>query len=328
LKIRTNCRIILKFLFILLPIILISFSKYGYASTSIGNDNFQPNHLCDVQVAFYNGSGAGPYGFKAMTHFLNWAGCLITNVTGQDIIDGCLENFDILCWPGGDYPSFWNEMGLAGKTAVQDFVHQGGGYLGICAGAYYACDYIVWMDDPAFPPPTFKVEGDELNLDLCEAVAWGPIFEIVPRPEPGYDMTQINIVDHTHPITDNLPDSMQIFYAGGPYFVPNAGANIEILGVYDENDTNAIVTCDYGNGRVFLIGPHAEIEEDSYRDGWDPLLDLSDEGSDWPLLYNAVEWLSFQSTKKTTAVSFGFILLILCINLYFFKKRRTDYSKK
>ncbi|MFX1255530.1 MAG: BPL-N domain-containing protein [Promethearchaeota archaeon] len=325
---RTYYDIILKILFILLPIMLISFALIPIVDVS-----FKPNHLCDVQVAFYNGSGAGPYVFGATTHFFNWAGCLITNVTGQDIIDGCLENFDILCWPGGHYPAFWDEMGLAGKNAVQNFVQNGGGYLGICAGAYYACDYIVWMDDPAYPPPDYKVEGDELNLDLCEAVAWGPIFEIAPRPEPGYDMTQIDIVNHIHPITDNLPDHMQIIYIGGPYLVPYVDADLSILGVYNETNDNAIIACSYGNGRVFLIGPHAEIEEDSYRDGWEPLPDLSDEGSDWPLLYNAVEWLSFQSinnstTNNSTAVPFCFPLLILCITLYFFKKRKTALTRK
>ena len=319
---RTNNGIIMKVLSVLLPIILISFVKLSYASVPIDDNNYRPNHLCDVQVAFYNGSGAGPYGSGSLLHFFDWAGCVNTNVSGQDIIDGCLDNFDVLCWPGGDYPSFWTEMGSDGKIAVQDFIQNGGGYLGVCAGAYYACDYIVWMDDPAFPAPDFKVEGDELNLDLCDAVAWGPIFEIVPRPDPGHDMTRINIVNHNHPITDNLPDQMQIFYGGGPYFVPNAGADFTVLGIYDENDTNAIVTCNYGNGRVFLIGPHAEIEEDSNRDGWDPLPYLSDDGSDWPLLYNAVEWLSFQ-TGNTLSIPFSFILLVLCITLYVHKKRRT-----
>jgi len=38
---------------------------------------------------------------------------------------------------------------------------------------------------------------------------------------------------------------------------------------------------DYGLGRVFLIGTHPEIEEDSERD---------DQGSDWELIRKAVLW--------------------------------------
>lgn len=196
-------------------------------------------------------------------------------------------------------------MGLAGKLAVQEFVRNGGGYLGICAGGYYACDYIIWMDDDAFPPPTYKVEGDELNLDLCPGVAIGPIFEIADRPEPGYAMTKIDIINRSHPITDSLPESMQIIYIGGPYFELYEGQNVTVLGTYNVTGSPAIVALPYGEGRVFLIGPHAEVEEDSDRDGQDPIPELSDEGSDWPLLLEAMKWITKISDipKQTSSTS-------------------------
>ena len=285
------------------------------------------NHLTGVHIAMYNGSGSWQYGKKAFPRMLDWAGCTYENVSGQNIIDGCLENFDILYWPGGDYVSYWGEMGIEGKEAVQEFVSDGGGYFGICAGAYYACDYMVWMDDDAFPPPDYKVEGDELNLDLFEGVAWGPIFDLADRPDPGYAMVQVNI-NHNHPITRDLPDTMQILYAGGPYFVPyeNAEQEITILGKYDLTGQNAIVVTSYGKGRVFLLSPHAEVEEDSYRDGFEPFDELSDEGSDWPLLYNAIEWLVFQSQEDTNESSisllFTSLILILIVGCTKYVRRR------
>ncbi len=195
---------------ILILLIFVNFLVFLNPHRSLAHD------LSDIQVAFYDGEGAWEYGRVVMINLFEWMGCNITMVRGDDIKKGCLTNFDVLYWPGGHYPAYWDEMGLAGKLAVQEFVQNGGGYLGICAGAYYACDYIIWKDDPAFPAPTYKVEGDNLNLDLCPGVAIGPIFEIVDRPDPGYAMTRIDILNRSHPITVSLPEYMQIIYIGGP----------------------------------------------------------------------------------------------------------------
>ncbi len=303
---------------------------FSEANTPEHDQDYYIDHLTGVHIAMYNGSGSWSYGKKAVSRLFDWAGCTYENVSGQNIIDGCLENFDILYWPGGDYVSYLGEMDLEGKAAVQEFISSGGGYLGICAGAYYACDYMVWMDDDSFPPPDYKVEGDELNLDLLEGVAWGPIFELAERPEPGYAMVQVNI-NHNHPITSNLPDTMQIIYIGGPYFVLHADAeqDISILGTYDLTEQNAIAATTYGQGRVFLISPHAEVEEDSNRDGYEPFDELPDEGSDWPLLYNALEWLSFKTLEDTSKShsSFLFTNLAMIIIVLWLKKSRRQGKK-
>ena len=250
--------------------------------------------LSNVDVAYYNGEGAWGITETILSNMTKWMGCSFATVRGQDIQDGCLDDYDVLMWPGGHYPAYWDEVGIEGKAEIQEFVSEGGGYLGICAGAYYAADYMVWMDDNSFPPPDYKVEGDELNLDLFPGVAWGPIFEIADRPEPGWAMTEINIVDQNHPITESMPNPMTMFYYGGPYLDPYDDASVSILGEYNVTGTAAIVACEYGKGRVFLIGPHGEIEEGSDRDGWEfpDIPEPDDVESDWPLYRNAVRWLS------------------------------------
>ncbi|MFX0009302.1 MAG: BPL-N domain-containing protein [Candidatus Hermodarchaeota archaeon] len=257
--------------------------------------NLNPTQrLKDLRVAYYNGEGAWSVDNIVVPHLVEWMGCEFMTIRGSDIQAGDLDDFDVLIWPGGHYPAFWEEIGQNGKEKIQNFVANGGGYFGICAGAYYACDYMVWMDDPAFPPPNYKVEGDELNLDLFPGVAWGPIFEIAERPEPGYAMTQINITNHTHPITNSLPESLQIIYIGGPYILPYGGADYTVLGTYNVTGDPAIVACNYGTGRVCLIGPHAEIEEHSDRDGWqffEGYQEPIDKESDWPMLLVIMRWL-------------------------------------
>ncbi|MGD9397682.1 MAG: BPL-N domain-containing protein, partial [Candidatus Thorarchaeota archaeon] len=212
----------------------------------------QPTDLSNVNVAYYNGEGALGTAEIVLSNMTKWMGCSFTTVRGQDIQDGCLDDYDLLMFPGGHYPAYWNEVGLEGKAKIQEFVSGGGGYMGMCAGAYYAADYMVWMDDGAFPAPEYKVEGDELNLDLFPGVAWGPIFEIMNVTDQSWAMTEINLVDQTHPITESMPNPMTMFYSFGPYFEPYDNASVSILGEYDVTGTTAIVACEYGEGRVFL----------------------------------------------------------------------------
>jgi hypothetical protein len=49
---------------------------------------------------------------------------------------------------------------------------------------------------------------------------------------------------------------------------------------------------EFGQGRVFLTGVHTEFEEGSDRDNvlWDNT--MHDPESEWPLMRNAVRWLS------------------------------------
>jgi glutamine amidotransferase-like uncharacterized protein len=266
----------------------------------------EDTELSNVKVAYYNGDGAWNASETVLSNMIKWMGCSFTTVRGQDIQDGCLDDYDVLLWPGGHYPAYWGEVGLDGKAEIQEFVSGGGGYLGICAGAYYAADYMVWMDDDAYPPPDYKVEGDELNLDLFPGVAYGPIFEIADRDTTYWAMVEINIVDQTHPITQSMPNPMTMFYYGGPYLEPYDDANVSVLGVYNITGTPAIVACSYGEGRVFLIGPHGEIEEGSDRDGWafPDIPEPDDVESDWPLYRNAIRWLCKidSSISSTTAL--------------------------
>ena len=94
--------------------------------------------LSNVDVAYYNGDGAWNISETILSNMTEWMGCSFTTVRGQDIQDGCLDDYDVLMWPGGHYPAYWGEVGPEGKAEIQEFVSEGGGYLGICAGAYYA----------------------------------------------------------------------------------------------------------------------------------------------------------------------------------------------
>ena len=63
-------------------------------------------------------------------------------VTVDDIQQGVLDkkNFNVICIPGGSAPRYAKSLGQEGMEIIQAFVKKGGGYVGICAGAFLACE--------------------------------------------------------------------------------------------------------------------------------------------------------------------------------------------
>jgi hypothetical protein len=109
-------------------------------------------------------------------------------------------------------------------------------------------------------------------------------------PYPNYTMCTVNVVNHTHPITQSEPGNETMLCYGGPALVPNAAANVTVLGTYAKGNLPAMVASEYYQGRVFLVGTHPEIEEDSNRNGVFFGDELQDEGSEWPIMQRAFLW--------------------------------------
>ena len=67
-------------------------------------------------------------------------------LTPDDVIRGQLttDKFDVLLIPGGFAQNTLDALGKAGGERVRAFVRSGGGYVGICAGAYLGCKG--WLD--------------------------------------------------------------------------------------------------------------------------------------------------------------------------------------
>jgi len=59
-------------------------------------------------------------------------------VSAEEIKAGCLEDFDVLAMPGGKCAEQSGVLGPEGRLQITAFVENGGGYLGICAGAFLA----------------------------------------------------------------------------------------------------------------------------------------------------------------------------------------------
>jgi Biotin-protein ligase, N terminal len=99
-----------------------------------------------VRVAIFDGDGVGPSALplidtieKATEHRFQ-----ISRITAAEIHGGVLANVDVLVHPGGSGGGQERALGEIGRKAVRDFVHQGGGYLGVCGGAYLATNDYEW----------------------------------------------------------------------------------------------------------------------------------------------------------------------------------------
>ena len=239
-----------------------------------------------ADFAIYTGSGTWDPSITAFKNFLEWKGLTWQEVNKNHINNGGLiGNYRGLFMPGGWAGDYNRDIKDSGDQHIRDFIAQGGAYIGFSAGAFYACDVTVW-------------EGQNLDYpsDIFDGDCIGPIEEIAPWPE--YTMTTMNI-NLAHEANAYEPAQRDVLYYGEPYFVAHPGQEMQVFASWivpsnpQIDGRPGIIGFNYGIGRVFLVGPHPEIDEDDSRDGTDFGEELSDglDGSDWPFIWTGVDWV-------------------------------------
>lgn len=270
--------------------------------------------LDGAAVALYNDenappgrSGAWEYGVIALKNMLDWAGLRYEEIDYNDL-NSSPQDFSklyrVILFPGGNayWYNYW--ISLAGKERIRDFVAGGGGYFGICAGAFFACDRIYWEGNYYGDAFMINAYGQltGYDLDLFPGIGIGPINGIADWQTVGYNMTGFDFAGGSTLMAgyryNIAPSSEEILYYGGPYFLIDPGRNVEVLATYDYNGENALVAFRYGAGTIVLSGPHPEIEEDSTRDGicyamMPRKAGMEDSGSDWRLAEHLIRSLIY-----------------------------------
>jgi glutamine amidotransferase-like uncharacterized protein len=239
-----------------------------------------------ADFAIYTGSGTWEPSITAFENFLEWKGLTWQEIGKNDINKKKLiGNYRGLFMPGGWAGNYNQAINLAGDQHIRDFISGGGAYIGMSAGAFYACDITIWEGD-VLDYPSNMFDGDCI----------GPIEEIAPWPE--YVITTMNI-EQSHPANVYEPAQRDVLYYGEPYFVAHPGQEMQVFARWivpsnpSLDNTPGIIGFNYGSGRILLVGPHPEIEEDDTRDGTDFAEELSDgpDGSDWPFIWTGVDWI-------------------------------------
>lgn len=224
-----------------------------------------------VRVGVFQGSGVGPSVNKLIDALNASKGRTfqIVRLTAKDVQEGKLSNVDVMIHPGGSGGKQGRALGKNGREAVRKFVREGGGYLGVCAGAYLATNDYSW------------------SLNLIDA-------KVVDRRHwaRGKGKVELRLSPKGAEFFGQKKRELSIYYAQGPLlgrrewddpkvpdyeslaiFMTEIAKNGAPQGVMAR--TSAAVRCEHGKGRVFCYSPHPEL-----TDGLHHLIPL------------AVNWLS------------------------------------
>ncbi|MDB5491675.1 MAG: biotin apo-protein ligase-related protein [Micavibrio sp.] len=162
------------------------------------------------------------------------------------IIAGILDpTVKLLVMPGGADLYYCEKLNGAGNRAIRNFVENGGSYLGICAGAYYACDRIEWARGS-----DREISGSR-ELKLYGGLASGPITEFIQ----GLDQSWL-----ASATISGADISTSVCYEAGPIFAEPSAAHEKIIARYTSlpGQPPAIVESQIGKGQVILSSPHIE----------------------------------------------------------------------
>lgn len=237
---------------------------------SCGNDDqgTETSALNQIHIGLYTDNGAGST--AEVESMLTQLGCYFSAINRDTILSGNLGNYDILLFPGGDMWVYKSHLTAAGVEKIREFVQLGGGYIGICAGSYFAAEKIIWRGWAGEPRQYFTNTG----LGLFSGTADGPVEDFAPLYQD-YDC-KVNI-NRNHPVTSDSPLQIDYLYSFGPKFIIADSSGVTILGRSTTGNNTVVMAVQYEHGRVFLTGLHPESDSDK---------------SSWKMMKKAILWCS------------------------------------
>jgi len=174
-------------------------------------------------------------------------------VRPAEIRSGILKNFDVLIMPGGSGSKQSKALQPEGRKAVRSFVKNGGGYVGICAGAYLATSHYKW------------------SLGVINARVWDR-----QHWARGRETVKIGLTSAGQDVLARGPKQYKVSYHNGPLLVPDNQQNLpgyEVLARFETEvarngapaeamvGTHAIIRSKFGSGRVICFSPHPETSD-------------------------------------------------------------------
>jgi glutamine amidotransferase-like uncharacterized protein len=206
-----------------------------------------------VRVAIFDESSDVSKGPRNLLAFLTPEnGYSAQRVDSAKIRAGCLGAYDVLIIPGGSGSKQAAELEDAGRQAVRDFVQDGGGYVGICAGSYLATTHYDW------------------SLGLINARVWDRAHWARGGGDVALSMTDAGLR------LLGQGGTVVVHYNQGPLLVPDDKPQLpgyEVLATFETEvadkgaqpgsmvGTHAIIRSRFGTGRVICYSPHPEVPD-------------------------------------------------------------------
>jgi len=211
-----------------------------------------PSTAGTIRVAIYDHSDGSAKGPKALRRILTAEqGFECIKVTPEDIQNQGLKDCHVLIMPGGSGSLQAKKLGETGRKNIQQFVTNGGGYVGICAGSYLASSDYEW------------------SLHLLNA----KVFDRAHWARGTGDVT-MKMTDEGKLLLFEDSNELKVYYGQGPLLVPDTKPDLpayEPLAEYSSEiakkgaptgvmiGTTAIARAPYGKGRVICYSPHPEV---------------------------------------------------------------------
>ena len=224
--------------------------------TSCGNNatESETTETQKIRVGVFNGyGGAQTCIWEALAACSLDRDMAVRYITTADIAAGVLDSLDAIVVPGGGGTRQYQNLGAENIRRIKEFVLNGGGAVGICAGAY------LFSNTP---------EYSCLALNGAQAID-------LEHDNRGHGIAAFSLTDEGKKIFGEYANDDTLFcmYYEGPVFVPAPDDTIQFVefatmlsDVHEEGDAPADMTNNrpffignrYGKGKVFSCIAHPE----------------------------------------------------------------------
>jgi len=213
-------------------------------------------------VALYDDEGGSDRGVSNLTKVFDAASDIaVAHLSADDIRPEVLAQFDVVVFGGGSGSKEAATIGKEGADAVQRFVREGGGYIGVCAGAFLCSAHYPWslnLIDTQVLTGKREVEG------LGTKSMWY---------RGGFSSQKMQLTERGRELFPGISENIDVRYQNGPIVSPKLSPDLKrytVLAWFRSEkvlyppqegtmiNTPAIVSGEFGKGRVISISPHPE----------------------------------------------------------------------
>jgi biotin--protein ligase len=156
--------------------------------------------------------------------------------------------------PGGRDIPYHRKLKGKAVSKIRNFVEEGGSFLGICAGAYFASAEVI------FEKGTPLEIHEKRDLSFFSGAAVGTLY---PHSPFVYESEKSS---HSSSVTFK-GEELSLYYNGGCTFEDTEKyPNVTVLARYhDAADQPAIIHCRVGKGNAVLSGVHFEVNPENLK---------------------------------------------------------------
>ena len=216
-------------------------------------------------VALYDDAGGSDNGVSNLTRVFDTATDItVSHLSAADIRPEVLAQFDVVVFGGGSGSKEAATIGKQGAEAVTQFVREGGGYVGVCAGAFLCSAHYPW---------SLNLVDTHVLTGKREVEGLGPKSMWYRGKSSSQKM---QLTEEGQKLFADLPENVDVRYQNGPIVSPKKLSGLTpytVLAWFRSEkvlyppqkgtmiDTPAIVRGEFGKGQVISISPHPEATQ-------------------------------------------------------------------